>query len=87
MNIIMGCGISIWDTAYRYGILPYRYGHLGCRYGICANDVGYDIIDMLISHHIDMGYVVTLTAGPRGVTCRRGCIIRASRIPPWRRWS
>jgi hypothetical protein len=58
MNIDMGYGISIWDTAYRYGHPPYRYGHLGYRYGLWANDMGDDGIDMVISH-IDMGDLVS----------------------------
>jgi hypothetical protein len=55
----MGCGISIWDTAYRYGNPPCRYGHRGQRYGTWANDMGDDSIDMIILD-IDMGYLVTL---------------------------
>jgi hypothetical protein len=60
----MGYGLSIWNTVYRYNNLPYGYGHPGYRYGIWSNDMGDDIIDMVILH-IDMGYrVTTLVFGP-----------------------
>jgi hypothetical protein len=62
MNLVMGHGISIWDTVYRYGNLRYRYGHPEHRYGIWASDMGDVNIDMVISH-IDMGYLVSLALG------------------------
>jgi hypothetical protein len=60
----MGYGITIWNTAYRYGHLPYRYSHPGDRNGIWPNDMGDDSIDMVISH-IDMGYLVALSMALR----------------------
>jgi hypothetical protein len=59
----MEYGLSIWDMVYRTGYLPYRYGHPGHRYGIWINDIGDDSIDKVISH-IDMGYLVILSARP-----------------------
>jgi hypothetical protein len=55
-DIDMIYGLSIWDMVY-------RHGHPGYRYGIWANDMGDDNIDMVILY-IDMGYLVTLVAGP-----------------------
>jgi len=80
MNIDVGDGLSIWDTAHRYGYLPYRYGHPGYRYGIWAYDMGDDSIDMVISH-IDMGYLVTLNAScspHQGLERRHHAAVRRS---------
>jgi hypothetical protein len=55
----MEYGLSMWAMVYRYGWLPYGYGHSRYQYGIWANDMGDDIIDMVILD-IDMGCHVTL---------------------------
>ena len=52
-DVDVGCGFSIWDTACRYGYLPSRYGHPEYRYETWSNDMGDDVVDMVISH-IDM---------------------------------
>jgi hypothetical protein len=63
-------GILIWNMGYRYGIwyidmVIYHIDMviLNIDMGDEANDMGDDRIDKVISH-IDMGYLVTLSAGP-----------------------
>ena len=51
MNIDMACGLSVWDTVYRYGYLPYRCGHLeiDMGYGLMIREMTVSILSSPIS--------------------------------------